>query len=85
MNVSETYELVEELAAKVLELQGCKAVELIGKLGAYKPTIIWPDILKEAILAGKVVEIEYTLPNMNYRVKSFILPGGTEVRGQDST
>jgi len=43
------------------------------------PKIDWPSILQEAIRDKRVVEVEYVLPELSYRIKSFILPKGTEV------
>jgi len=28
----------------------------------------------------RLIEIEYVLPTMNYRIKSFLLPVGTEIK-----
>ncbi len=78
-NLDELYLLVDKLVAKVESLQGCKAVELMVELtNEYHPAA-WPDVLTEAIAAKKVVEIEYVLPSLDFRVKSFILPIGTEI------
>lgn len=59
-------ELEDQLAAKVTELQGSE-----------KPGIDWISILQEAIRDRKVLEIEYRL---DFRIKSFILPAGTEIK-----
>jgi len=71
--------MIDVLAKKVLDLQGCKAVILMGELVPLGPDIPWPEVLIEAIQQKKVVEIEYILPNMTYRIKSFILPAGTKI------
>lgn len=45
--------------------------------------IIEQDILAlilEMVDEGELVEVDYVLPNLNYRIKSFLLPKGTEVR-----
>ncbi|MGW8177520.1 MAG: hypothetical protein ACWGQW_01820 [bacterium] len=67
--------------------QGCKAVEfasdpkVIDALGDHS----FHEVLEEMVEEGKIVEIEYTTPSIPYRLKSFFLPGGSEVhrvRGQ---
>lgn len=37
------------------------------------------DLIDEMVKAGDLVEVEYILPTMNYRVKSFLLPKGTKI------
>lgn len=68
----------------VAELQGCKSLELIAKLGMNHPDIFnsayeIDDLICELVKEKKLYEVEYILPNMKYRVKSFLLPGGTEL------
>lgn len=38
------------------------------------------DTLEQLVQQGKIIEVEYVLPSMNYRVKSIYFPKGTEVR-----
>lgn len=67
------------LVDKVIGLQGIKAVqlaveeEIITKLQDYAV----PELMEELVAEGRVIEIEYVLPEMTYRVKSFYLPPGT--------
>lgn len=68
--------ILDTLKAK----QGCKAVELvsvpeIANCG-YDPI----DLISELVAEGKITEIEYTLPGMEYRLKSFYLPEGSSIR-----
>lgn len=65
----------------VTNLRGCRRMELIAH-DSMGPVIreFDIDIIDEMVSAGELVEIEYVLPTMNYRVKSFLLPAGTEVR-----
>lgn len=37
------------------------------------------DSLEELVRLGRIVEVEYTLPKMDYRVKSIYFPAGTKV------
>jgi len=74
------WKYTQQLAKKVYDLQGCKATVLVTELAVDNPKIDWPSILQEAIRDKQVVEVEYILPELNYRIKSFILPKGTEVR-----
>jgi hypothetical protein len=36
-------------------------------------------MIAELCAEGELVEVEYVLPNMTYRVKTFLLPKGTEI------
>lgn len=38
-----------------------------------------PELLEELVQENRLVEIEYVLPSMEYRIKSFYLPAGTEI------
>jgi predicted DNA-binding transcriptional regulator YafY len=72
---------VKEAIVKVVEEhQGLKATELVVKIFDY----VTPsesskvlDAIQELVENGELVEIEYTLPKMAYRTKSFLLPKGT--------
>jgi hypothetical protein len=39
-----------------------------------------PDLLEELVKENKLIEIEYILPQVDYRIKSFFLPVGTEIQ-----
>lgn len=65
------------------EYQGIKATELAVRifeqgldLSKYDSSKML-DVLNELIEAGELVEINYILPTMTYRTKSFLLPKGT--------
>lgn len=36
-------------------------------------------LINELVLQGEIVEVEYVLPTMTYRIKSLYFPKGTEV------
>lgn len=72
-------EAVDLVAKAVLDLQGCKATELIADKRLHQYDFPWPTALEEAVKRGKLVEVEYTLPNMAWRIKSFYLPAGTKI------
>ena len=81
-------ELKTRIAERVFELQGCKAVELYFmdelvfecRRSADPRARDIPAIIEEMVSEGKLVKVEYLLPNMNYRIKSFLLPAGTVVK-----
>ena len=58
-----------------------KVIELVQP--GIKPIDIQPSdlpmLLEEMVSEGHIREIEYILPQMDYRTKSFYLPAGTEV------
>jgi len=73
------------LISIVNEHQGLKLTELvmhatvaISKLGYREPDLV--KVLNGLISEAKLLEIEYVLPDMDYRIKSFILPAGTKVK-----
>ncbi len=72
---------------KILDIinsrQGVKAVELVlAIMDDVNPIRFNQDefhlALNELIEFGEIIEIEYILPNIEYRVKSFYLPKGTK-------
>ncbi len=72
----------EQVQAYVADVQGCKLTELCSQpdlvLGAIAEEEELPAIIEELIEDGKLLEVQYSVPNLPYRVKSFILPGGSE-------
>lgn len=77
-------DLLKEAIIKVVEgYQGLKATELVVKIFDVIPPSESPKILDaiwELVEAGEIIEINYILPQMDYRTKSFLLPKGTTVR-----
>jgi len=59
-----------ELVMKVLELVHC---ELYLKKENYN------EILDKLVESGEITEIEYSVPSMNYRIKSFYLPKNAQI------
>lgn len=63
----------------VTKLQGCKATELVAR-----PEVATLDnvleLLPKLVKEGKLVEVEYDLPTISYRIKSLYFPAGTEIR-----
>lgn len=82
-------EAVDRIVEQVENMQGCKATELaaevslISVFAEHRHT----DLVEEAIRSGRLIELEYALPEMSYRMKSFLLPArSTQVAirwGQD--
>lgn len=69
----------------VTEKQGCKILDLIlpyySHPGAEEHTI--DSLVNELVEEDRLIEIEYVLPGMLYRIKSFLLPAGTDVTVND--
>ena len=66
----------------VTRIQGCKAMHLSCEkeiidldLGNRR----LPDVVEELIEEGRLVEIEYILPQLSFRLKSFLLPPETHI------
>ena len=75
--------LRDEAIRLVSDLQGIKGVDLVlglaifsadGNANADEITKTISDLVNE----GEIVEIEYVLPLLAFRTKSFYLPKGTE-------
>jgi len=86
--------MVNEMIKATLEgyiymKQGVKAVTLASDEEVLKllGNESFHDVMEELISENRVVEIEYTVPSMPYRLKSFYLPGGSVVvvRGQQES
>lgn len=83
---------LKELITRVVEgRQGCKATEVVvfmlEHVQSYPedepeegiaPSTLLPA-LEEMVRDGELCEVEYTLPDMEYRLKSFLLPKDTQV------
>ena len=71
----------------VIELQGCKSTQLVVSdqlkdlyLAENASDLHLENLLADLVANGQLIEIEYELPNLNCRIKSFYLPKGTTVR-----
>lgn len=71
--------MTEKILERVEALQGVKAVALVSEP---EMAVIddLPQKLEDLVKDGQLVEVEYVLPNMSWRAKSFYLPAGTKVR-----
>ncbi len=72
----------KEIVSVVESIQGCKVTELICHNRILPLIVSKHDVIKmieELCIERELVEIEYILPNMTYRIKSFLLPKGTTV------
>ena len=76
-------EFKQVIVDTVTDVQGCKATELIahvaGKLEEEFPNHDFMRALEDLLKAGELEEVEYVLPTMDYRTKSFILPKNTQI------
>lgn len=81
---------IDKIRASILEhvISGIKINELIVKVFSDTFTqgmtinfrhndIV--ETINQMITNGDIVEVEYVLPHLNYRIKSFLLPKGTEI------
>lgn len=79
MPIVETLE--EAIIRRVTELQGCKITSLVVDLTDQFSDEIRQvsEIVDRLIAEKKLVEVEYVLPALSYRAKSFLLPAGSSV------
>ena len=74
--------LEQEIIETVVEMQGGKATEIIANLPETCFDNGADDIIQtidHLVQTGHLVEVEYVLPQMDYRIKSFYLPANTKV------
>jgi hypothetical protein len=80
-------ELKDRIHNIIVSVQGCKATELVTKFDREMlkalDTFDLSTVLTELMHDQKIIEVEYELPEMSWRSKSFFLPFGTEVRIND--
>lgn len=69
----------EMLLEKIVGLQGMKATQIATEFAVELQDFNVPELLDQMVKEGKIIEIEYTLPEMTWRCKSFYLPGGADV------
>jgi hypothetical protein len=79
----------EELKQVILEVvnanTGMRGVELALKvldrtMPRYFESPQYQEALDELVAEGSIVELEYTLPEMDYRTKSIYFPKGTQIK-----
>jgi len=92
-----TYEhLSEEQQARVREIEvwvsdhiksqpGIRAVVLISRVHVEFPGEDNLAIIEQMVTDGKIVEVEYVLSSMDYRIKSVYFPKGTTIIGMAIT
>lgn len=80
--------MVKDAIRKVVsEHTGIKAVELVMEVSRQVASMdSYETELQQLIDDGEVIEVEYTLPHMDYRVKSIYFPKDTviEIMGKAS-
>jgi len=67
----------------VTEVQGLKATELAARLELlelHKADLNIVELIEALVKEKRLVEVEYVLPQMDFRIKSFLLPAQTRVR-----
>ena len=64
----------------VTEKQGLKATELAAIPEIATHPEFSPDLVLDLIREKRLVEVEYILPQLSFRIKSFLLPASTRVR-----
>ena len=69
------------LIGKITSLQGIKATQLAAEeeIAVGLASFDVPQLLEELVAEKRLIEIEYSLPDMNWRLKSFYLPVGTKL------
>ncbi len=74
----------QQLITRIEDLvsNGIKGVELATILATEFIQLEQIEIMgtiEELVEQGEIIEIQYVLPHMDYRIKSFYLPKGTKI------
>ena len=84
MNQKSDYFLRNKIKQKVKDMQGCKITELVAEIDlveeAYNSSINLADEVYAMIKDGELIEVEYILSHLAFRIKSYLFPADTEVR-----
>lgn len=75
----------KDLIVKTIEaMQGMKATELAAMPEVVLPLSLvqleLPDLIDELVEEGRLTEVEYSVPELHWRAKSFLLPANSQVR-----
>lgn len=78
-----TTELREAILTTVNSHQGVKGVELVvNVMGIINPLLFnhheYAKTIQSLVDSGEIIELEYTVPQVDYRIKSLYFPRGTE-------
>jgi hypothetical protein len=69
----------------VVGVQGCKATELaaVSEIAVACRTlgVSFNRVISDLVDEGNLIEIEYSVPNLPDRIKSFFLPSGSVLYG----
>ncbi len=79
-------QMLEAINRTVNSHQGIKGVDLVIQvMGHINPCMfdqeLYSRTLEFLVATGEVVELEYTLASMEYRIKSIYFPKGTQFNG----
>ncbi|MCH8860496.1 MAG: hypothetical protein IH843_05095 [Thaumarchaeota archaeon] len=84
MNQKSDHFLRKKISQRVADKQGCKMTELAAEIDlieeAHNKNVNFVDEIYGMIRDGELVEVEYILPNIDYRIKSYLFPDGTDVK-----
>ena len=76
-------EIKKMICDYVFAVQGCKVTQLVANeeivLSCQATGLSLPKLVEELIESGELLEVEYTVPNLGFRAKSFLLPRGSEI------
>lgn len=72
-------EAIDLIAQEVVAAQGCKATELAARSAFVHYDFPFSMALEEAVKRGRIREVEYSIPGMEWRAKSFLLPQGSNI------
>ena len=75
-----TYEMQSDILDCIAS--GKKGIDLFAELASlgYTDHDLIHLTIEDMIWSGRIIEVEYELPTMEYRVKSFYLPGKTNIK-----
>jgi len=78
-------EAKKSIVDAIVSNQGCKATQLVVYLEQSGVDLLSrieqdiPTLVEELVKEGELIEVEYSVPTLNWRAKSFLLPKGSSV------
>jgi hypothetical protein len=57
-----------------------KAIGVMCANSLVTPETDVPEMIDDLVARGEIMELEYVIPAMNYRIKSLYFPKGTEIK-----
>jgi len=72
----------EQILKLVNESTGIKATELVARMDD-ENLLDFQEVVNKLVKEDKIIEMEYTVPNLSWRLKSMYFPAGSMFKFSD--